>query len=104
MHLQASAIQDAELFAGRILGITERDVVFSAAKLFFAYGLGNAMTFPLWAGATSVLLDVRPTARNTLDTIAQFQPTLYFGVPTLYASQLQELETASAGHAGLSSL
>jgi benzoate-CoA ligase family protein len=66
--------------------------VFSAAKLFFAYGLGNAMTFPLWSGATTVLLDVRPTAANTLETIARFRPTLYFGVPTLYASQLQALE------------
>jgi benzoate-CoA ligase family protein len=68
--------------------------MFSAAKLFFAYGLGNAMTFPLWAGATTVLLDVRPTATNTLETLARFRPTLYFGVPTLYASQLQALDTA----------
>jgi benzoate-CoA ligase family protein len=77
-----------------VLGIREDEVIFSAAKLFFAYGLGNAMTFPLWAGATSVLLDARPTPKNTLETIERYRPTLYFGVPTLYASQLVELDTA----------
>ncbi len=94
VHRHRDMVVTSELFGRGVLGIREDDVVFSAAKLFFAYGLGNAMTFPLWAGATSVLLDARPTARNTLDTIAQFRPTLYFGVPTLYASQLQELDTA----------
>jgi benzoate-CoA ligase family protein len=84
----------SELMGRGVLGMGEADVIFSAAKLFFAYGLGNAMTFPLWAGATTTLLDARPTPRNTLEHIARFRPTLYFGVPTLYASQLQELDTA----------
>jgi len=52
------------------------------------------MTFPLWAGATAVLLDARPTPQNTFETIQTQRPTLYFGVPTLYAAQLQALETA----------
>jgi len=92
VHRHRDMVVTSELFGRGVLGVHEGDVTFSAAKLFFAYGLGNAMTFPLWAGATTVLLDVRPTAKNTLETIARFGPTLYFGVPTLYASQLQELE------------
>jgi len=94
VHRHRDMVVTSELFGRSVLGIHSDEIVFSAAKLFFAYGLGNAMTFPLWAGATSVLLDVRPTAANTLATIERFRPTLYFGVPTLYASQLQTLETA----------
>jgi benzoate-CoA ligase family protein len=94
VHRHRDMVVTSELFGRGVLGVGEDDVIFSAAKLFFAYGLGNAMTFPLWAGATSVLLDVRPTALNTLDTIERTRPTLYFGVPTLYASQLQALERA----------
>jgi benzoate-CoA ligase family protein len=93
VHRHRDMVVTSELFGRGVLGVREDDVIFSAAKLFFAYGLGNAMTFPLWAGATSVLLDARPTAHNTLDTIERTRPTLYFGVPTLYASQLQALES-----------
>jgi benzoate-CoA ligase family protein len=94
VHRHRDMVVTSELFGRGVLGIREDEVIFSAAKLFFAYGLGNAMTFPLWAGATSVLLDARPTPRNTLEMIERHRPTLYFGVPTLYASQLQELDTA----------
>ncbi len=94
VHRHRDMVATSELFGRGVLGISEEDVIFSAAKLFFAYGLGNAMTFPLWAGATAVLLDARPTAANTLETIARFRPTRYFGVPTLYAAQLQALESA----------
>jgi benzoate-CoA ligase family protein len=93
IHRHRDMVMTSELMGRGVLGVGEDDVIFSAAKLFFAYGLGNAMTFPLWAGATSVLLDARPTARNTLETIERFRPTLYFGVPTLYAAQLRELES-----------
>ena len=96
VHRHRDMVATSELFGRGVLGVHEGDVIFSAAKLFFAYGLGNAMTFPLWTGATSVLLDVRPTARNTLATIESYRPTLYFGVPTLYASQLQVLESLRA--------
>ncbi|MPY70921.1 MAG: benzoate-CoA ligase family protein [Alphaproteobacteria bacterium] len=82
-------------YAAGVLGIDETDICFSAAKLFFAYGLGNAMTFPLWAGATAVLSDARPSPDMTFDIIAKFRPTLYFGVPTLYAAQLQALDAKS---------
>ncbi|HET7786134.1 MAG TPA: benzoate-CoA ligase family protein [Myxococcales bacterium] len=93
VHRHRDMVVTSELFGRGVLGIGEDDVLFSSAKLFFAYGLGNAMTFPLWCGATSVLLEARPTAKNTLETIERFRPTLYFGVPTLYASQLQALES-----------
>jgi len=99
VHRHRDMVVTSELFGRGVLGIHEDDVIFSAAKLFFAYGLGNAMTFPLWAGATTVLLDVRPTAKNTLEIIERFRPTLYFGVPTLYASQLEELD-ATPHHLG----
>jgi benzoate-CoA ligase family protein len=83
----------AQYFAEDMLGVREDDTFFSAPKLFFAYGLSNGMTFPLWVGATTVLLEPRPTAQNTLETVERFRPTLYFGVPTMYAMQAQALET-----------
>jgi len=95
VHRHRDMVAIAEFFGRGVLGVREDEVIFSAAKLFFAYGLGNALAFPLWMGATSVFLDVRPTAQNTLETIERFRPTLYFGVPTLYAAQLQALETAT---------
>jgi benzoate-CoA ligase family protein len=77
----------------RTLGITADDIIFSAPKLFFAYGIGNSFSFPLSIGCTSVLLEERPTAENTLDMIERFQPTIYFGVPTLYAAQVALIES-----------
>ncbi|HYH39639.1 MAG TPA: benzoate-CoA ligase family protein [Azospirillum sp.] len=95
VHRQRAMVVTSQWYGRDVLGVREDDVCFSAAKLFFAYGLGNAMTFPLWAGATAVLLDIRPTPDSTFATIERFRPTLYFGVPTLYAAQLQALETAA---------
>ncbi len=94
VHRHRDMVATSQLFGRDALGLRDDDVLFSAAKLFFAYGLGNAMTFPLWTGATAVLLGERPTARNTLETIERFRPTVYFAVPTLYAAQLQALEQA----------
>ena len=76
--------------------MTEDDVVFSAAKLFFAYGLGNAMTFPLWVGGQAVLFAGAPTPAAMHGTIEKYKPTLYFGVPTLYAAQLRAMEETDA--------
>jgi benzoate-CoA ligase family protein len=94
VHRHRDMVATSEFMGRGIAGIREDDVIFSAAKLFFAYGLGNAMSFPLWAGASAVFLDARPTAANTLETIERYRPTVYFGVPTLYAAQLQALETS----------
>ena len=90
MHLQSSAVQTAALYARAILGITPDDVVFSAAKLFFAYGLGNSLTFPFAVGATAVLLAERPTPAAVVRTFAAHSPTIFCGVPTLFASLLAD--------------
>jgi benzoate-CoA ligase len=88
VHAHASLIQTAELYARPILGLSEQDVIFSAAKLFFAYGLGNALTFPLATGATTVLMAERPTPEITFRRLVDSRPTIFCGVPTLYAALL----------------
>jgi benzoate-CoA ligase len=90
VHLHSHLIQTAELYARAVLGIQEKDVVFSAAKLFFAYGLGNSLTFPMSVGATSVLLPARPTPADVYGVLTKFQPTIFYGVPTLYAALLAD--------------
>ncbi|MDE2663366.1 MAG: benzoate-CoA ligase family protein [Gemmatimonadota bacterium] len=89
-----------EHYAVGILGLGEDDRCYSAAKLFFVYGLGNAMTFPLWVGGTAILDERRPTPATTFETIETLRPTAYFGVPTLYAAQLQALDQAGAAGGG----
>jgi benzoate-CoA ligase len=88
VHVQSSLLQTAELYARPVLGIRTDDTVFSAAKLFFAYGLGNALTFPLRVGATSVLMAERPTPASVARVLTQHRPTIFYGVPTLYAALL----------------
>ena len=80
VHRHRDIVVTCVHYAANTLGIREDDVCFSAAKLFFAYGLGNGMTFPLWAGGTAVLSDQRPTPKMTFDLIDRFTPSLYFGV------------------------
>lgn len=89
-HLHAHLRHTAELYAKPVLGIREDDVVFSAAKLFFAYGLGNAMTFPFSVGATAVLLAGRPTPEAAMAVMRDHQPTIFYGVPTLFAAILAD--------------
>ena len=93
VHLQRDMVVTSQYYGVATLGALEDDVFFSAAKLFFAYGLGNGMTFPLWVGGTSILLEPRPTPAATFETVSRFRPTLYFGVPTLYAAQLKAMES-----------
>ncbi len=88
VHLHHDMVVCYETYARQVLGIRADDRVFSAAKLFFAYGLGNAGYFPLGAGAHSVLYPHRPTPEGVFDVIARRRATLYFGVPTLYAAML----------------
>jgi benzoate-CoA ligase family protein len=92
VHRHRDMVETCVHYAVDTLGITENDICFSAAKLFFAYGLGNSMTFPLWVGATTVLSDQRPSPDMTFEVFDQFKPTLYFGVPTLYATQLRAMD------------
>jgi benzoate-CoA ligase len=88
VHLHSHLVLTAELYARPVLGIRESDVVFSAAKLFFAYGLGNAMTFPLAVGATTILMAERPTPDAVFKRLVEKKPTIFYGVPTLYAALL----------------
>jgi benzoate-CoA ligase len=88
VHLHSHLVATADLYAMPILGIRESDVVFSAAKLFFAYGLGNALTFPMSVGATTILMAERPTPDAVFKRLLEKQPTIFYGVPTLYAALL----------------
>jgi benzoate-CoA ligase family protein len=88
VHVHADLRLTNDLYAAPTLGITENDICFSVAKLFFAYGLGNAMTFPLSVGATTVLLPDRPTPDGVADLIRRHQVTVFYAVPTFYAAFL----------------
>lgn len=90
MHLHRDLAATATLYGRGVLGIREDDVVYSAAKMFFAYGMGNAMTFPLDVGATAILLSERPTPHAVMDLMRRHRPTIFFGVPTLYGSILAD--------------
>jgi len=89
VHLHHDIVYTTDLYARPTLGITERDITFSAAKLFFAYGLGNNLTFPFRVGATAVLYPGRPLPDAMFETIHTYRPTIFYGVPTLYAAMLQ---------------
>jgi len=97
VHLHSSLIGTAELYAKPILGLREDDVVFSAAKLFFAYGLGNGLTFPLSVGATTVLMAERPTPAAVFARLREHQPTIFYGVPTLFAALLASPDLPKRG-------
>jgi benzoate-CoA ligase len=88
VHTHANLYWTAELYARPVLGLTEHDVCFSAAKLFFAYGLGNALSFPLSVGATTVLMAERPTPDAVFKRWLEQRPTVFFGAPTGYAAML----------------
>jgi benzoate-CoA ligase family protein len=90
VHLQSHLMQTAALYARGVLGITPDDVVFSAAKLFFAYGLGNSMTFPFAVGASAILMAERPTPASVMRALRDRRPTIFAGVPTLFAAILAD--------------
>ncbi|MSQ20334.1 MAG: benzoate-CoA ligase family protein [Betaproteobacteria bacterium] len=101
LHLHSSMMHTAELYARAVLGMRESDIVFSAAKLFFAYGLGNALSFPLAVGATTVLMAERPTPQAVFARLKQHQATVFFGVPTLIAGLLASAELPSPSETAL---
>ena len=90
MHLHRDLIATAEHYGVATLGIREDDLVYSAAKLFFAYGLGNGMTFPFYVGATTVVLAGRPTPDAVMALLHEHRPTIFYGVPTLYGAMLAQ--------------
>lgn len=92
LHTHGNPYWTAELYGTLVLGLTEQDVCFSAAKLFFAYGLGNALSFPLSVGATTILMAERPTPDATFKRwrgeAGGMRPTVFFGAPTGFAGML----------------
>jgi benzoate-CoA ligase len=88
VHSQTDIRAIADHFGTEILAVSDSDLVFSAPKLFFGYGLGNGLVFPLAAGATTVLLDGQPTPESVAGILNQYHPTLFFSVPTLYSMML----------------
>ncbi len=87
-HVHGSLRFTADTYGAQVLGIQPDDLMFSAAKAFHAYGLGNSLTFPMSVGAASVLLPGRPTPDAVLEVMRTHNPTLFGGVPTLYAGLL----------------
>ena len=81
-------------YAKKTLFLNSYDICFSSAKLSFAYGLGNSMTFPLYVGASTVLLSNDSTIKNIFETIEKYKPTVFFGVPTLYSYLCKSLENS----------
>jgi benzoate-CoA ligase family protein len=92
IHLHHDMMVEADYYAKDTIGIKESDTSFSIAKLFFAYGLGNGLYFPLRTGGTTVLLPDRPLPQTIFETVDKFKPTVYYGVPTSYAALLNMAE------------
>lgn len=101
VHLHHDMAYTAASYSDHILRLTPDDICFSGPKIFFAYGLGNSLTFPFAAGAASVLLPGRPEPQAIFETIARFRPTVFFGLPTLYTALIH---APGAREADLSSL
>jgi len=88
VHLHHDIVHTVVCYAQGVLGITADDRTFSVAKLFFAYGLGNALTFPFAVGATTILWPGPPTPPNVYAQIERYKPTLLYSVPTNYGQLL----------------
>lgn len=92
IHSQYDMVVSARSYARGVLGLTEDDIIFSGARLFFGYGLGNSMYFPLELGASVVLSPAPPTPKNVFNYLEKYRPTVFFGVPTLYGQLLEYKE------------
>jgi benzoate-CoA ligase family protein len=97
VHTHADLKLTDDLYGKPYLGIGEDDVCYSVAKLFFAYGLGNALTFPMSAGATTVLLAQRPTPETVADVLKEHGVTVFYAVPTFYAALLASAAAPASG-------
>jgi benzoate-CoA ligase len=84
VHRQADATAICETYGASVLGLTDADVTYSTTKLYHAYGIGNGLFFPYWAGATTVLTPGRPSPEAIFSTVETHRPTAFFSVPTLY--------------------
>jgi benzoate-CoA ligase family protein len=93
VHLQHDVFSCIDSYAKATLNLNQNDLLFSASKFFFAYGLGNSFFYPLALGASVILLPDRPRPETIYSTITRYRPTVFFGVPTLYASMLEVEDT-----------
>jgi len=93
-HVHDALRVTCDTYGKQVLEIREDDTIYSAAKLFFAYGLGNGMSFPLSVGATALLYNARPTPESVSNILEEFKPTIFCGVPTLYAALVHRWEEA----------
>jgi benzoate-CoA ligase family protein len=98
IHLHHDLVYCVEHYFKGVLGIHEGDRTFSIAKLFFAYGLGNALYAPFAVGASTVLYPGRPQPEAVFDVVDRFRPSLFFGVPTAYAGMLHAAERGATSH------
>jgi benzoate-CoA ligase family protein len=95
VHLQHDMHTCAESFGHGVLGMTSRDRTFSVAKLFFAYGLGNALYFPFSVGGSTILLPEKPDPRRIFDVVRRYRPTVFYAVPTAYSAMLAEMDAGT---------
>src|SRR5437763_13910434 len=95
VHRHGDMLVTARNYAQGVLGLRADDVTFSTSKLFFAYGLGNGMYFPLAFGASTILNPKRTSTVHAIELVSNYRPTIFFSVPTFYAALLREAETAS---------
>jgi benzoate-CoA ligase family protein len=96
VHLHHDMLYTAESYSRYILKIHSDDICFSVPKIFFAYGFGNSCTFPFYAGASAVLMPGRPDAAAVFETVKNFCPTVFFGLPTLYTALIKDSAQADA--------
>ena len=94
VHRHADLLVTSRGYAQGVLGLRPDDITFSTSKLFFAYGLGNGMYFPLAFGASTLLNPKRPTAAYIIEMVSRHRPTIFYSVPTFYAAILREAENA----------
>jgi benzoate-CoA ligase family protein len=92
VHLHKDMLATTRGFAEGVMGITSTDRTYSVSKLFFAYGLGNGMYFPMSAGAATILDPERPRPERTAEILRKHRPTIFFAVPTFYSALLREVE------------
>jgi benzoate-CoA ligase family protein len=92
VHLHRDMVVTSERYGRKIAGLNADDVVFCASKLFFSFGFGGAMTFPMWVGASTVVQPARSTAELALDYLEHSAATVFFGVPTLYGQMIRALD------------
>ena len=97
VHLHHDMVYATENFSKKVLGLREDDLTFSAAKFFFAFGLGNSLYFPPTVGACAVIEPGRPTPELMFETLEKYRPTVFYGVPTLFNAMLNLYEAWQAG-------